>query len=364
MKYYHSSLLFKLIKFILLNKNLLLSVIIPTLNRSNLLSLLLDSLAVQAPVSFAWEIIVVDNGSIDETREVVQKKSRQAPVLLRYVYEPKPGLHQGRHRGAREAAGEVMAFLDDDTVLLPGWISGLELMLSNQADAVVSRILPKWEMQPPDWLTDLFSDGTFGLLTLLDLGNEPKQIDPLFVWGASFFIRRFLVFELGGFHPDGMPLELMRYRGDGETGFFQEFKKQGYTAWYDPRSVAYHTVSRKRMTLDYLCQRSYNQGISDSYAQIRKAQDLNADQSSTTGGIHPKSSAYFKQRAREMSLTDWVRSLQNRIRWVRRQLFPTQHEKILNQLQYAHNAGWRFHENAVQTDPELLAYVLKKSYLE
>lgn len=59
-------------------------------------------------------------------------------------------------------------------VLLPGWISGVKPLLSTQADTVVSRILPKW-------LTDLIDDGTFCLLTLLELGNEPKPISPNFV---------------------------------------------------------------------------------------------------------------------------------------------------------------------------------------
>jgi glucosyl-dolichyl phosphate glucuronosyltransferase len=344
--------------------NLLLSVIIPTLNRSKLLFALLDSLALQEPVSFAWEILVVDNASSDNTSAVVQNKISQTPVPLRYVYEPMPGLHQGRHRGTREARGEVIAFLDDDTVLTPQWISGVELILSKQADAVVSRILPKWEAPPPEWLTNLFNGGTLGLLTLLDLGDDPRPIDPNFVWGASFFIRRSLVFELGGFHPDGMPPELLRYRGDGETGFFRKFKAQGYRAWYDPRSVTYHKVSRKRMTIEYLKQRSYNQGISDSYSQIRKAAGLGVGQVSNPGGINRISLNSFARRVKEMSFADSLKWLSNRVQGVRRRLLPTMSNKIRHQLYAAYRAGWKFHQSAVQADPELLDFVLKNSYLE
>ncbi len=343
---------------------MLLSVIIPTQNRSKYLSTLIDSLFLQEAGSFTWEIIVVDNGSADDTREAVQLKIAQAPVPLRYLYEPKPGLHQGRHRGAREACGELLAFLDDDTLLTPEWISGVELILSKQAEAVVSRILPKWEEPPPTWLIGLMHGGTFGLLTLLDLGNEPRQIDPNFVCGASFFIRRSLVFELGGFHPDGMPSELRRYRGDGETGFFRKFKQHGCSAWYDPRSVAYHTVSRNRITVDYLCERSYNQGISDSFSQIREAQGLYADRLFLPDGFNQKSMAHYRQRAKEMSLIDWLGWLQVRLWRTRRRLIPNRQDKIMNRLQITHDAGWKFHQNAVQADPELLAFVLNKSYLE
>lgn len=342
--------------------NILLSVIIPTQNRSKYLSSLLDSLFLQKAGSFAWEIIVVDNASTDDTLDVAQEKTRQAPVPLRYVYELKPGLHQSRHRGTREAEGELIAFLDDDTVLSPEWISGVDLILSKKADAVVSRILPKWEELPPKWLTELITNGKFSYLTLLDLGKEPKQIDPVFVWGASFFVRRSLIYELGGFHPDGLPPELLRYRGDGEWGFFRVFKQQGYNAWYDPRSIAYHRVSAKRMTLDYLCQRSYNEGISVSYAEIREVHGLYVDQIPGLGRKEQKSMAYYVQRAREMSSTDWLRSLQNRIQGFRKRLIPTRQERIMKKVQLAFHAGWKFHQAAVQADPELLAFVLKKSY--
>jgi GT2 family glycosyltransferase len=264
----------------------------------------------------------------------------------------------------REAHGELIAFLDDDTILAPRWIAGVDLILARKADAVVSRILPNWEAAPPRWLTELIINGRFSFLTLLDLGNEPRQIDPVFVWGASFFIRHSLVSELGGFHPDGMPPELLRYRGDGELGFFRKFRQQGYAAWYDPRSVAYHLVNRKRMTLDYLCQRSYNEGISLSYTQIREDHAFCANNLIVADRKKGRSSAYFICRAREMSSSDWLRSLKNRIEGIRRHLLPTRQEKIMNKLQSAHHAGWRFHQSAVKADPELLAYILRESYLD
>lgn len=344
--------------------NILLSVVIPTRNRSTSLSALLDSLFLQAAGSLKWEILVIDNASTDDTRNAVQEKITHAPIPIRYIYEEQPGLHHGRHRGTHEAEGEIVSFLDDDTVLDPQWISGVELIQTQKADAVVSRILPKWEEPPPGWLTELITDDKFSYLTLLDLGDEPRQIEPVFVWGASFFIRRSLVYELGGFHPDGMPSDRLRYRGDGELGFFREFQQQGYRAWYDPRSVAYHTVSRKRMTLDYLCQRSYNEGISDSYTQIREDHALYADKLALPDSGKEKSTAYFIQRAREMSPVEWLQSLQNRFHRLRRRLLPTRRERILHQLQRAHDAGWKFHQMAVQADPELLDFVLKKTYMD
>lgn len=343
---------------------MLLSVIIPTRNRGKYLSALLDSLFLQKSVPFDWEIVVVDNASTDNTADVVQKKSKHSPVTLRYVSEPKTGLHHGRHRGAREALGEIIAYLDDDTVLAPEWIAGVGLIQSGKADAVVSRILPNWEAEPPRWLTNLIMNGRLSHLTLQDLGNETQQINPMYVWGASFFIRNSLISQLGGFHPDGVPPDLIRYRGDGELGFFRKFKQHGYTAWYDPHSVAHHLVTRERMTIDYLCQRSYSEGISDSYTKIREDHGLYADDLIAVDRKETKSRVYYLQRAREMSFTDLLRSLKNRVEILRRFFLPTRREKIMLRLQSAYHEGWRFHQTAVKTDPELLAYVLKKSYLD
>jgi glucosyl-dolichyl phosphate glucuronosyltransferase len=345
-------------------QNCLLSVIIPTLNRSKSLLTLLDSLALQKQVPFGWEILVVDNGSTDDTRDEVKKIISKMPVPLRYFYESKPGLHQGRHCGAQNAIGEVIAFLDDDTILSPQWISGVELILSKQADAVVSRILPSWEIPPPEWLINLINEGTFGLLTLLDIGYKPKRIDPSYVWGASFFIRHSLIFELGGFHPDGMPLEMLRYRGDGESGFFRKFKNQGYIAWYDPQSVAYHRVPRERMTLEYLLKRSYNQGISDSFTQIRRSAGLDGIQVSRLSGINQESFRVILRWLREVSFLDRLVWFSKKILRAGRRLLPISSNEIQHQLTAANRAGWKFHQSSVEADPELLEFVLKKTFLE
>ena len=89
--------------------------------------------------------------------------------------------------------------------------------------------------------------GYSGYLSLLDLGLSAVYIDPVFVYGNNFFIPAKIVFELGGFHPDSMPVDQLRYRGDGEYALMMRFKKAGLRAWYDPVATAYHRIPRERM---------------------------------------------------------------------------------------------------------------------
>ena len=83
-----------------------LSVIIPTRNRSNLLDKTLLSIANQFFPKDFFEVIVVDNGSTDNTKEVVEKHNNDLNLV--YLYESNPGLHVGRHAGLNIAKSELL----------------------------------------------------------------------------------------------------------------------------------------------------------------------------------------------------------------------------------------------------------------
>jgi glycosyltransferase involved in cell wall biosynthesis len=337
-----------------------LSVVIPTNNRSRNLHLLLESLNSQQQVPFKWEILVIDNGSKDNTKEVINEFSQKILIPIRYIYEDKPGLHFARHRGATEATGEIVAYLDDDTVLASDWISGAQLILSNKADAVVSRILPQWETPPPVWLIRLYDKGVFGLLTLLDMGETPKKIDPSYVWGASFFIRRSLILDLGGFNPDGLPPELIRFRGDGESGFFRKFKKKGYSAWYYPQSIAYHCISEERMTMEYLCKRSFNQGISDSFTQIRK---ISGSGKNKNGKLINWLTGYPKVQIIIIKGYILASKVYNKIKKTT-SLDRDTTDLIAERLKKSYWDGWNYHQSELVKDVELMKYVLREHYFD
>lgn len=291
---------------------MLLTVIIPTRNRANHLLTLLDSLSAQHPVDFKWEVLVVDNGSEDHTITVCERKAVDFPVNLRCVSEEEPGLHRGRNRGAKEAQGKILGYLDDDMQLAPTWLQGVRLIRDGKADAVVGRIKPYFGAPVPDWADVIYDGKNCGFWGLIDLGDEPVDITGDRMAGGNSFIGREMVLELGGFNPDGMPPELLKYRGDGETGFYQKFERLGKKAMYDPVAEAIHIIPAERMTMEYICKRSFLQGISDSYTRIRKDKGI----------INP----------------------------------------TYTEINDALIQGMLFHRNAVQEDPELLRWVLKKDY--
>jgi glucosyl-dolichyl phosphate glucuronosyltransferase len=341
--------------------DVLLSIIIPTRNRAHLVSNLLGTLANLVPVSFRWEVLVIDNGSTDLTARITKEKVSSLPIEIRYIYEPKPGLHNGRHRGALEARGKYLAYLDDDILLTPFWIHGLEKLISGQAEAVVGRILPRWETRPPAWLTTFASGAGSSYYSLLDMGSGGFYIDPRFVYGDNFFIPAQIVFELRGFHPDSMPADQLRYRGDGEYALMMKFKEAGFRAWYDPAALAYHYIPRERMSLEYLCKRSYAEGISSSFKKIRTRQYNHtylADQNISHPEVTRKTLRFYFGRIRELTIHQFLSNLATRVM----KFVPLSQPNIKKRLSQAALAGFQYHQGEVRKDPELLKWVLQEDY--
>ncbi|MEE9302945.1 MAG: glycosyltransferase, partial [Thiotrichaceae bacterium] len=296
------------------------SVIIPTYNRCGLLKKTIESLVHQDFPAGQYEIIVVDNGSTDSTRQVAESAiSAYQGHNIRYIFEPEPGLHCGRHRGAIESRGQILCYLDDDVVVDKLWLQGvIETFTNTDAVLVGGKILPKYETEPPEWINQFIAvkpEGkSLGQLSLIDFGNELKQIDPCFVWGCNYSIRKDVLFECGGFHPDSMPFDLIRYRGNGEIALSASIKEKGYKAYYNPKACVYHYISKERLTVEYFCKRMFCQGISDSFAQIRK-----------DGNIQ---------------------------------------NPITLKIRDAYNKGMAYHHEQVLSDPELLKWILKNEYFK
>jgi glycosyltransferase involved in cell wall biosynthesis len=252
-----------------------LSVIIPTRNRAGLLHTTLKSIALQTFPSAEFEVIVVDNGSTDNTKQIVDN-CISSIRNIRYFYDATPGLHIGRHLGLKEAKAELLVYADDDIEAFPEWLEGIwESFQDNEVALVGGKNLPKWETEPPYWIYEMWMEinkygHSLGYLSILDFGNEIMEIDPCYIWGCNFSIRKKTLLEAKGFHPDAFPQDMIKYRGDGETSVSNYIRKKSYKTIYNPKASVYHFVPKNRMTVDYFCKRAFNQGISDSFADIRK----------------------------------------------------------------------------------------------
>lgn len=116
---------------------MLISIVLTTFNRPHALENALASIALQAGARF--EVIVVNDGGVDVSAVVARWAQRAA---ARYLPQGvNAGLAAARNAGLREARGDVLCFLDDDDVMLPGHLrAGLEALTESRADAAYTRI--------------------------------------------------------------------------------------------------------------------------------------------------------------------------------------------------------------------------------
>jgi glycosyltransferase involved in cell wall biosynthesis len=227
-----------------------LSIVICTRDRANLLARCLDSLqhalAQSDPITWT-EILVVDNASSGpETRRVVEERQG-----VRYLFEQMPGLDFARNRGLREAQGELVAYLDDDVVVDPGWGVGLQAAWRENPDAVgfTGLVLP-YALETDAQV--IFEDrGGFGRgFDRICYGSElpGNSLYPcgagIFGAGANMAFRRDALLDLGGFDEalDTGP----SLPGGGDLDIFYRMIRAGHRLVYEPSYCVFHE-HRKEM---------------------------------------------------------------------------------------------------------------------
>ncbi len=127
------------------------------------------------------------------------------------------------------------------------------------------RVLPKWEVEPPQWIKKYCNNF---LLSLIDLGKMTKisRVD-IGVYSCHEAIRREAFFMTGGFHPEYVK---DTYFGDGETGLNQDIKKAGWLFAYVGQSKIYHMIPARRMTQKHINKVLSNSGNASSYSAYRE----------------------------------------------------------------------------------------------
>jgi glycosyltransferase involved in cell wall biosynthesis len=168
------------------------SLIVPTLNRAWLFARLLPLLAEQE-VGVPYEVIVVDNGSRDETPQLIREASRRWPHV-RLIEEQRPGAGLARHAGAAAARSPLLIFIDDDMRPEPGVVAEhLRMHAEGGRDVcVLGNVISAPSSHPFERMLAYIYDGSRMTLPR----REPTAED---CWSGHMSLPRELYFRLGGF---------------------------------------------------------------------------------------------------------------------------------------------------------------------
>jgi glycosyltransferase involved in cell wall biosynthesis len=238
----------------------LISAVIPTFNRADLLLKALAGLTQQNLPPEQYEIIVVDNNSTDHSREAVSRRFGNVPNL-RYLCQPSQGVSAARNMGWRAAAAPYVAFQDDDAVAGPDWLAQYLRAFASKRPlpgCIGGRIEPLWESPRPAWLPD----DLLWCYSLLDHTDQPITLEgPVFPPAANVAFLRSALERVGGF-----TLNVGRTRGKlisgEETLVIRQMLRLGFTCLYWPQASVQHLVPTQRLTVAWLTRRMYWEGVS------------------------------------------------------------------------------------------------------
>lgn len=238
------------------------SVAICTRNRASLLERVVDAVFRQDYPHELYEVVIVDNGSVDGTAEAAARLTGQSPVPFRLVHEPEAGVSRARNRAATEAAYDFVAFLDDDTVPASGWLRALDAAIEEHGALVVGgRVEDVYEagFARPPWLECRYLRGFFRL----DYdGQKPPSFRvryPDYIGeGNCVYSRR--LFERHRF-PTSLGHAGKR-RATGEGAFLNRvLELDGVPIYYSDAAVVDHQIDPTRVTKGNLARSAYLHGV-------------------------------------------------------------------------------------------------------
>jgi GT2 family glycosyltransferase len=198
------------------------SVAVSTYRRSHLLPRLVESLEAQTLDADRFEVVVCDNGSDDDTSQVLDRLRRTTSLALRVVRaDVNRGPAAGRELAWRACTAPVVAFTDDDCRPQPGWLEGLLATMDDEGPAVVvGRTVPA-----PDQVH-----------LLVDFARTQRVEDVRFAQTCNAAYLRDDLEQVGGFDPG------FTTPGGEDTDLALRVEATGSRRVFAPDAVVQHDV--------------------------------------------------------------------------------------------------------------------------
>lgn len=332
-----------------------ISIIIPTQNRGKLIEITLNSIIASNFNATDFEVLIVDNISIDNTKEIIAEYIiAHKQFNIKYFYEPMPGAMSARHKGAKEAKGEILVFIDEDVIVSENWLQAIhDSFLDNSVSLVGGRNLPEFEIEPPEWLYSFYTPSVYGgwyqdVLSLQDFGEKEQIISPFDVWGLNYSIRKDIFFKIGGYNPDSYPKKFQKYQGDGDSGLSWKLMQRGInTALYQPRALIKHMIPAGRLTVEFFERKYFYFGLCESYRKIR-GKYLDVKPSFAVRCVNKVNSI----------LNQFVKGENSKKKE------PNEISVLKKKFENARKNGFKYHQDEARNDKELIRWITKANYFD
>jgi glycosyltransferase involved in cell wall biosynthesis len=257
-------------------RQLSISIGVCTRNRAAMLrTSLYEIRALMIPAGLSWEVLVVDNGSTDDTPTVLELFSTSLP--LRVLRLETPGKSHALNYAIAHARSDYMLWTDDDVLVDRQWVVGYLGAFRRWPDAAFfgGPIEPLFEATPPPWLATHWQR-VANVFAVRQLGEDEFSFDnQRLPYGANFAVktsvqRGFL------YDPSLGPQPGSEVRGE-ETQVIRKMLAAGHTGWWVPAAKVRHIVPKHRQSVAYVRQFFIGQG------EVQSREFTNANVSRTVG---------------------------------------------------------------------------------
>ena len=247
----------------------MLTILLATRNRARILRDVLETYCqLQSPAS-GWKLVVVDNGSTDQTAQVVASFANRLP--LHYLLEPTLGKNCALNAGLALVEGDLTVFTDDDVFPNAEWL--VKLRQAADANASYSMfggvILPRWEAPPPKWIRWIVaeigrsvrnSDVKAGpVYSLTDGDFKEGQVDPCLIFGPNMAVRT-SIFRSGIHFDTSIGPRGSSYAMGSETELLLRLGRYGHKAWYVQDAIVEHFVRAEQLEKAWVLPRAVRFG--------------------------------------------------------------------------------------------------------
>ncbi|WP_081604556.1 glycosyltransferase family 2 protein [Nafulsella turpanensis] len=229
---------------------MILSVVICTHNRCSILMDCIDSIIPQ--MGLESELIVVDNNSSDQTKEVCSRYEASFP-FFKYVFEPRTGLSVARNTGARSAKGLWVFYIDDDAIVEQQLIQRAFSLIRDFDFDCFGGTYDAWHYhKKPPWISSSFG-------AKARLLEKVGLLQKGYLCGGIFAIKKEILDKVGGFPENyGVKGKSLAY---GEEVYVQNIvREQGFRIGYDPDLKMKHLVAKKKYRLIWQLESHYKLG--------------------------------------------------------------------------------------------------------
>ena len=248
----------------------MLTVLLATRNRGRVFASVLESFCQLRPPSSGWKLLVVDNGSTDQTGRIIASFANRLP--LQSLTEPKPGKNFALNAGLALVEGDLVVLTDDDVFPHADWLVQLRNAADRQPDFSMfgGSVIPRWEIPPPSWIQWADHGAAYAIT---DPTWREGPISPHCIWGPNMAIRSDVFRSDIRFNPSMGPRGSSYLQG-GDTELTRRLHQLGHKAWHVRGAVVEHFIREEQLDKAWVMQRAIRHGRGEFL--LGQAEELNS----------------------------------------------------------------------------------------